>query len=88
MWWDFQGIIHWELPSHNTIGNAELYCVQSERLRQALINKRPELQKVRLLHDNPKPYIPKLTQQTLREFRWEVLFNSAYSPDLALSDYH
>jgi histone-lysine N-methyltransferase SETMAR len=88
VWWDFQGIIHWELLPRNTTVSAELYCEQLERLRQALLNKRPGPRKVRLLHDNAKPHTAMLTRQTLEKFRWEVLPHPAYSPDLAPSDYH
>ena len=88
VWWDFQGIIHWELLPENTTVNAELYCAQLERLRQALIKKRPGPRKIRLLHDIAKPHTALLTRQTLEKFRWEVLPHPAYSPDLAPSDYH
>ena len=88
VWWDFQGIIHWELLPRNTTVSAELYCEQLGRLRQALIKKRPGPRKVRLLHDNAKPHTAMLTRQTLEKFRWEVLPHPTYSPDLAPSDYY
>ncbi|GBM01421.1 hypothetical protein AVEN_236236-1 [Araneus ventricosus] len=43
-----------------------------------------------LLHDNAGPRAALLTQQLPEWFRWswEVFDYPAYSPDLALSDYH
>ena len=57
-------------------------------MKNVLHAKRPELRKVRLLHDNAKPHTAKITRQKLEEFGWEVLPHPAYSPDLAPSDYH
>lgn len=88
IWWDFQGVIYFELLPPNTTINAQLYCSQLDNLKNVLHAKRPELRKVRLLHDNAKPHTAKITRQKLEEFGWEVLPHPAYSPDLAPSDYH
>jgi len=43
VWWDWKGIVHYELlPPGQTI-DSNLYCQQLERLRQAIEKKRPEL---------------------------------------------
>ncbi|XP_020298171.1 histone-lysine N-methyltransferase SETMAR-like, partial [Pseudomyrmex gracilis] len=43
VWWDWKGIVHYELlPSGQTI-DSNLYCQQLERLRQAIEKTRPEL---------------------------------------------
>ena len=39
IWWDRQGIIHFELLPPNATINAQLYCQQLERLNQALRKK-------------------------------------------------
>jgi histone-lysine N-methyltransferase SETMAR len=88
VWWDFQGVIYSELLPLNTTVTATLYCSQLEKLRTALISKRPGHGKVRLLVDNAKPHSAKATREKLAKFRWEVLAHPAYSPDLAPSDYH
>ena len=88
VWWDFQGIIYFELLPPNTTVDSELYCNQLQNLKVALQAKRPERHKVRLLHDNAKPHISKVTRQKLEELGWQVLPHPPYSPDLAPSDYH
>lgn len=92
VFWDFQGVIYFELLSPGTSVTADLYCKQLHKLRTALLNKRPgrgiECGKVRLLVDNAKPHTAKVTRQTLEKFRWEVIPHPPYSPDLSPSDYH
>ena len=88
VWWDFEGIIYYELLRPNTTIDSKLYCEQLQNLKVALQANRPERRKVRLLHDNAKPHTSKITRQKLEEFRWEVLPHPPYSPDLAPSDYH
>ena len=88
VWWDFQGVIHFELLPPNTSIDATLYCSQLERLQVALLIKRPGRDKVILQHDNARPHTAKKTREKLKELGWEVLPHPAYSPDLAPSDYH
>ncbi|KAL0859687.1 hypothetical protein ABMA27_010802 [Loxostege sticticalis] len=86
VWWDWQGIIHYELlPPGRTI-DSELYCGQLMRLKQEVERKRPELinrRGVVFHHDNARPHTSLATQQKLSEFGWEVLMHPPYSPDLA-----
>lgn len=44
--------------------------------------------KVILLRDNAQPYVTRTVKETLLKLEWEVLPHSAYSLDLALSNYH
>ena len=88
VWWDFEGIIYYELLRPNTTIDSKLYCEQLQNLKVALQANRPERRKVQLLHDNAKPHTSKITRQKLEEFGWEVLPHPPYSPDLAPSDYH
>jgi histone-lysine N-methyltransferase SETMAR len=88
IWWDFQGVIYYELLPPNTTVDSKLYCTQLENLKVALQAKRPERRKVRLLHDNARPHVSKVTRQKLEELGWELLPHPSYSPDLAPSDYH
>ncbi|KAJ0183740.1 hypothetical protein K1T71_000163 [Dendrolimus kikuchii] len=91
VWWDWKGIIHYELlPTGRTIDSGR-YCEQLMRLKQKVERKRPELinrRGVVFHHDNARPHTSLATQQKLREFGWEVLMHPPYSPDLAPSDFH
>lgn len=92
VWWNFEGILHFELVPNGHAVNAELYSAQLERLHnvlcvhyQALINhKRALLQKY-----NAAAHRSRLVKQKISELAGiEVLPHPAYSPDLAPSDYH
>ena len=88
VWWDFEGIIYYELLRPNITIDSKLYCEQVQNLKVGLQANRPERRKVRLLHDNAKSHTSKITRQKLEEFGWEILPHPPYSPDLAPSDYH
>ena len=87
MWWDTEGVVHWELlPSGMTI-NAEVYCSQLDRVEAALTEKRPHREKVLLLHDNATPHTAKKTKRHLQQKKWVVLPHPPYSPDIAPTDF-
>ena len=91
VWWNFSGIIHFELvPDGHTI-NAELYSTQLERVHTILYERFPELvnrKRVLFQQDNAKPHTAARTQQKIEELEWELLPHPGYSPDVATSDYH
>lgn len=91
VWWDWKGILYYELlPTGQTIDSAR-YCQQLTRLEQAIQKKRPELinrKGVVFHHDNARPHVSLVTREKLEELGWEVLMHPPYSPDLAPSDYH
>ena len=62
IWWDFQDIIYYEVLPPNTTIDSELYCKQLQNVKVALQAKRPERHKVRLLHDNARPHVSKVTR--------------------------
>ena len=43
VWWDFKGIVLFELLPDNTTINSEVYCDQPDKLNDSLKKKRPEL---------------------------------------------
>jgi len=87
MWWDTEGVVHWELlPQGQTI-TAEVYCRQLDRVAEALAEKRSHRQQHIFLHDNARPHTARLTQRKLAQLGWEVLDHPPYSPDLAPTDY-
>ncbi|GFU83569.1 histone-lysine N-methyltransferase SETMAR [Trichonephila clavipes] len=90
VWWDWKGIISFELLPYGQTLNSDLYCQQLDRLKLAIDQKRPELANKRgvvFLQDNARPHTFVVTRQKLCELGWEVLMHPPYSPDLAASDY-
>ena len=89
VWWDWEGIIYYELLERNQTVNAELYVQQMERLKTAIQEKRHNRQhSVLLLHDNARPHIADMTKEAIQTHGWEVLPHQPYSPDLAPTDFH
>lgn len=91
VWWDYRGIIYFELLPQGKTVTAAVYCAQLDRLHKQLLIKRPALVNRNLVvyHcDNARGHTAKITQQKLRDFKWEVLPQPPYSPDLSPSDYH
>lgn len=91
VWWDYKGIIYYELLQPGQTLNSDLYCQQLNRLKRAIDQKRPELANRKGIvfhHDNARPHTSLATRQKLKEFDWEVLPQPPYSPDLAPSDFH
>jgi len=88
VWWNQKGVIYYELlKPGETVNTLQTTNDQFE----ALCEKRRNIKKgnkVILLHDNAPSYIAKLVKETIEAFGWEILSHAAYSPDLALSDYH
>lgn len=91
IWWDWKGIVYYEvLPRGQTI-NAERYCVQLTKLKEEIQKKRPELvnrKNVVFHQDNATPHTALATKSKLKDFGWEVMQHPPCSPDLAPSDYH
>ena len=91
VWWNFDGIVHFELVMNGCAISAELYCQQLEqvyeKLKQkylALINQKHVL----MQQDNAKPHTSKKTKDKFEELDGvEVLPHLAYSPDCVPSDY-
>ena len=89
VWWDWRGLIHWEMLDSNQTVDRNLYMAQLHRVNAAIQLKRPEKQgHVILLHDNARPHTAKTVKAGLLELGWEILLHPPYSPDLAPSDYH
>lgn len=91
IWWDWKGIVYYELLPQNQMLNSDKYCSQLDRLKAAIDEKRPELanQKGVIFHqDSARPHISLQTRQKLIQLGWDVLLHPPYSPDLAPSNYH
>jgi histone-lysine N-methyltransferase SETMAR len=87
VWWNFEGVIHFELVPMFELSSAQLDRMYAELSRKypALVNRRQVL----LQQDNASPHTARKTKERLRELdATELLPRSAYSPDLAPSDFH
>ncbi len=96
--WDRKGIIMVEyLPAAIDPDTGKKYTVNANhyfdtliKLRAAIKAKYPGLlsKGVILLHGNAKPHTAGITSNLLKDFKWKIFDHSAYSPDLAPSDFH
>ncbi|CAK9827568.1 Histone-lysine N-methyltransferase SETMAR [Anthophora retusa] len=71
IWWDWKGVVYYELlPQGDTI-NADKYCNQLDQLKAAIAEKRPELANRRGVvfhHDNARPHVALAVRQKLLQF--------------------
>ena len=89
VWWDWEGMVHWEMLERNATVNKELYIAQLHCVNEAIPLKRPHRQgQIMLLHDNARPHVAQVVKAALQELEWEVLQHPPYSPDLAAMDYY
>ncbi|CAF1237776.1 unnamed protein product [Didymodactylos carnosus] len=91
VWWNFEGVLHFELVPNGRAVNAELCCQQLDRVYDKLKEKYPTLvrrKRALFQQDNAKPHTAKKTKEKFDELEEvEVLPHPAYSLDAAPSDY-
>jgi histone-lysine N-methyltransferase SETMAR len=92
VWWNYEGLIYYEIvPDGRTI-NAEVYSQQLEKIYTVLLEKYPALvnrKRVSLQQDNVRPHTAKITLQKIEELEdIELLPHPAFSPDFEPSDYY
>jgi len=86
VWWDWKGIIHYELLQRGETINLVLYCAQFDHLNEEFYKERPELgnrEGAVFHHDNAQPHTSLVTRNKLTSLGWEILMHPPYSPDLA-----
>ena len=91
LWWDWKGVLYYELLPENETINSNKYCSQLDQLKAKLDEKHPELvnrKRITFHQDNARPYVSLMTRQKLLQLGWEVLIHPPYSPDSAPSDLH
>jgi histone-lysine N-methyltransferase SETMAR len=91
VWWNCDGVVHWEFVPGGRAVNSELYIEQLERLHEALSVRYPDMadnNEFLLQQDNAPAHKSRATQQAIRELDFDVLPHPPYSPDLAPTDYH
>jgi histone-lysine N-methyltransferase SETMAR len=91
LFWDYKGLIleHY-MPRGLTI-NSKSYCdLLQNHLKPAIRSKRRGLLSsgVLLQHDNACSHTARATAKKIMDLHLECIPHLAYSPDLALSDYH
>ena len=90
-WWDWKGMVLFELLPRNQTINSYVYCRQLNKLNAAVKKKRPELVNCKgiIFHDdNVTPDTSLATRQKLLRLVSEVMLHPPYSLDLAPSDYY
>ena len=92
VWWNFEGVIHFELVPEGRTVNANLYTQQLDRVYAILCERYPALvnrNRVLLQQDNAPAHTARLTRGKVQELQGiEVLQHSGYCPDLVPSHYH
>jgi histone-lysine N-methyltransferase SETMAR len=79
VFWDRKGVRLMQFLPQGTTINAESYCEALKKLRRVIHNRQGRQRAV--AHRRPAGSL-------LEQFKWEILENPPYSPDLAPSDYH
>ena len=85
VWWDWKGMVFFELLTKNQTIILDVYCHQLNKLNGAVKEKRPELvnrKGVIFHHDNATPHTSLATRQKLLRLGWKVMLQRPYSPDL------
>ena len=91
IWWDWKGVLYYELLLENQMINSNKCCSQLGQLKAALDEKHLELvnRKCIIFHqDIARLHVSLMTRQKLLQLDWEVLTRLPYSPDTAPSDLH
>ena len=74
VWWDWEGIVHWEMLERNAMVNKELYIAQLHCVNKAIQLKRPHQQgQTILLHDNARSHAAQVIKAALQELKCQVL---------------
>lgn len=87
---DHEGVLLLDFKEPCVNINAVRYKDTLDKLHTAIKNKRPGMlsRGVILLHDNARPHVANIVQESLLKKKWEVLPHPAYSPDLSPCDFH
>ena len=90
VFWDAKGILLVDYLQTGKTINSEYYCNLLDQLNGKIREKRPGLQKKKILfhQDNAPCHKSILTMSKIHELQFELLEHPPYSPDLAPSDFH
>jgi len=90
VFFDWQGVIHYEFVPRDQTVNKEFYVAVLKRLREAVRRKRPQLwtnQSWVLHHDNAPANLSFLVHNFLAKNETTIVPQPPYSPDLAPADF-
>jgi histone-lysine N-methyltransferase SETMAR len=62
IWWDMEGIVHYELLERNLTVTAERYCQQLRRLEEAIQQKHPGRRRGVILLNDATPHTANMTK--------------------------
>ena len=82
VWWDWKGVVFFELLPRNQTINSDVYCCQLNKLNAAVNEKWPELvnrKGVIFHHEHATPHTSLATRQKLIRLAWEVMLHPPYS---------
>ena len=82
VWWDFKGIVYFELLPRNKTINSNVYCLQLMKLDKEIMEKRREraTRKGVIFHqNNDRPHTSLVTRKKLLELGWEVMPHPPYT---------
>ena len=88
LWWDFKGIVYFELLPKNQTINSNVQCHQLMKQDKEIKEKRSELatRKGVIFHqDNARPQTSLDTRKKLLDLGWEVMAHPPYSPIIIYS---
>jgi [histone H3]-lysine36 N-dimethyltransferase SETMAR len=92
IFWNYEGVILFDLLPHGQTINSEYYCDLLERMYAVLRERYPAIvnrKRVILQQDNARPHTSKMTMDKIKNLDGiEILPHPPYSPDLAPSDYY
>ena len=91
IWWDWKGVLYYELLPENQTINFNKYCSQLDQLKATFDEMCPELvnrKRIIFHQDNARLHVSLMTRQKLLQPGWEVLIHLPYSADIAPSDFH
>jgi histone-lysine N-methyltransferase SETMAR len=89
IWWDWKGILYYDLLPRNKTINSDAYCSQLDRPKAAIDQKHSELvnrKGVVFHHDNTRPHVYLAIRHKWMQLGWDVLQHPPYSSGLAPSD--
>ena len=91
IWWDWKGVLYYELLPENQMMNYNKYYFQLDQLKAALNEKLPELVNRKFINfhqNNARQQASLMTWQKLSQLGWKILIHLPYSPDTTHADVH